>query len=242
MVAVAKRIQPYYQTLTVRVGNSIGYRGRSPVNTKRKAKTDVTSYTVAQLFVAYLDRIAKTFRKRFVDALAHQSENMIDITDITNELTLLRISAEDSVELLSLVTEVEEAAAAIDPKQQIQGLHSRINAGDILEKRLVTVANVARTAAQIRQAQQDIKDIGTLQEVFAEVAKAARESIYDDTQLKAFLLKLRNLKMPEDGTQGTTLTPDADVIAMDNATLGVPIPDPKDFAELNPDADDLQSS
>jgi hypothetical protein len=158
---------------------------------------------------------------------------MLDITDITNELTLLRVSAEDSVELLSLVTEVEEAAALLDPKQQIAGLHSRINAGDIMEKRLVTVTNVARTAAQIRQAQQDIKDIGTLQEVFAEVAKAARESIYDDTQLKAFLLKLRNLKMPEDGTQGTTLTPDADVIAMDNATLGIPIANPEEFANVN---------
>lgn len=173
----------------------------------------------------YLNRITGETRKRLSMAIDAVKNGEIDPSDITNELHLARMTAEDAAELYSLVSEVEAAASAVDPKQTEKGLQTRLYAGDILEKKVKGVAQLAEQHARIKQVKQDIKDISSLQELFKKVGEIAVRTIPDKGILKAFLVELREMTV-DDGTQGTTITPDRDVLEMDEATLGVQITNP----------------
>jgi hypothetical protein len=197
------------------------YRRTGKLPTTQLDNTGQIKYFERELLVMYLNRIHSATRKRLQMAIEAAQNGEIDVSDITNEVNLARLTAEDAAELYSLVEEMETAAAKLqqgtpeEMKQAEKGLQAKIYVGDILTKKLREVAGLAEQHARIRQIKQDIKDISTLQELFKKVGEIAVRTIPDKGILKAFLVELRAMSI-DDGTQGTTLRADDDVREMDN--------------------------
>lgn len=197
-----------------------------------------------ELLVMYLNRIHSATRKRLQSAIDAAQSGEIDISDITNEVNLARLTAEDAAELYSMIEEMEATAMRLKAEQaerlvandpaladsvaieqfqhEQKSLNARLYAGDLMTKKLREVAGLAEQHARIRQIKQDIKDISTLQELFKKVGEIAVKTIPDKGILKAFLIELRAMSV-DDGTQGTTLRADDDVKEMDSTVPREPV-------------------
>lgn len=141
------------------------------------------------------------------------SETSLDNLDLNEELALIRVAAGDAVAEYAKVVELSESKSD-DPK--ITEL--KMLTGQMMISRLQDVAKMATEAGNT--ADLKIKLQGAFSQVMTSVitsiAHAAWEVFGDDSRVKDFEELIRTkLEARGTGVEGTEITPDRDVIEMD---------------------------
>lgn len=125
------------------------------------------------------------------------------------ELALMRSLAGEAIGLFSAASELPEA----NPKR-----HELIlNAGMVMQTALEQVRVMAKTAADINALSKDKFSVHALHDVKMQLLRIVDVAFGHDTEgLKTFAdLVETQLRLPKVGVEGTTITPDSDVMQMD---------------------------
>ena len=156
----------------------------------------------------YSKFLTRTLSDAVEEALAVSPKEQLQLFE---ELALIRDYAGQGVQLYS---QAREAAAAHPDNAKLQDLV--VAAGGLMLDQLRSVINTCESAARIDAAAKDKVSVHTMHFFVDQIVRIAFESFGDDERAHEFERQIRtNIKLPSAGNEGTSLTPDMDVIAMD---------------------------
>ena len=151
------------------------------------------------------------------------AEDPSEQLNLVEEIALIREVAGQAVALYSAARELVDNATPADRARKQEML---MNAGEIMKMQISEVVKTCESAAKISAMARDKISIHQLQYFVSQITRCAFEAFKDDPRAHDFndkLLSLVKIPMPligsdgSDGTQGTTLTPDADAREMDSS-------------------------
>lgn len=151
----------------------------------------------------YRTRVTKTVQELLDEHLSQPAHEQVQLLE---ELALSREAAGEAVAMYCIVKELPPG-----PKRD----EMMIAAVELMKGQLDYVKSMALAANSILNAGKAL-GINDLSCVRDQMVRAAFETFGDDPRVKDFERILREVKVPlADGAQGTTLTPDQDVMDMD---------------------------
>lgn len=168
--------------------------------------------------------MTRFYYKTFKPTLAKRVEELLseslplDQLKIDEELALIRVTAQDAVELYSNVSE-----------QKPNDVEARLSAGIVMSTAMQNVIKAVDTASKIEEVKQKVAGafVNSMSAVCTAVMRAAWDAFGDDYRMKIFEDKLKeHLVIREvpgaEGLDGTTLMPYDDALAMDASVPAVP--------------------
>jgi hypothetical protein len=161
---------------------------------------------VERLPMAY----SKTLSKALIAACDRHRDTGLDLTE---ELILTRAAADEAVQMFDAVLLGCEAGI-VPPEKQTD---VKLSAAAVMKSALVDVAAMAQRAASVAESKANMLSGLALSNVLAEVIEATHAEFGDDQpdRVKALADRIKKIKMPTDKVEGTMITPDVDVTAMD---------------------------
>ena len=162
----------------------------------------------------YSKHLGKTLAAAIAEQEACGPDEQLQLYE---ELQLMRDVAGQAVQMYSVA---REAIAQCDPSdtKKFNALQVvAINAGTLMQEQLARVVSIVETAARMRALAKDNYSPQQLHFVVNQLVRITAE-VFDNDVDKARLLDdaiKKHLKLPSLGTDGTNLTPDMDVQAMD---------------------------
>jgi hypothetical protein len=122
------------------------------------------------------------------------------------ELALVREAANNHVKIYSLAVETGKQEAIMA-------------AGELMAISMQRVAEICRIAAATHNEQKDKFSVHDLNYIIEQIIRISFDCFKDDPRVNKFALMIReNLQLTKD--QGTSITPDQEVLEMDKLTLG----------------------
>lgn len=156
----------------------------------------------------YSKKLGPTLAKALEEAVSQPNGEMLRVYE---ELALVRLSSQESVRLFSAVYELPDD----HPKKS----ESLLMTGSLMRESLQEVIKVAQTAASIESQQNDRVSIQHLAAVVEQIVRLAYEAFGEDhldlVQNYESLIRGK-VRLPKPGSDGTTITPDQDVMEMDD--------------------------
>lgn len=170
---------------------------------------------IGGLPVFYSSRLKGTLKDAVQQALDRPVHEQLSVLE---ELALVRASAADVV---------EEYCSAVEANDQRRILQTGLLLRDTMQK----VANLAESATRIAMSGNDVS-VHTLHVIVNQIVRVAYEAFKDneDKAREFERLIFTQVKLPSlsGDVQGTSVTPDQDVAAMDAAVPYCPMPDQSD--------------
>lgn len=154
---------------------------------------------------------SKTLSKALSEAVERHRDTGLDLTE---ELTLTRVAAEDAVTFYDAACLSIEEGVLTGAQADL----ARQSAGTMMKMALSEVASMAHKAAAVAESRSNMLSGVALSNVLAQVIEAAHRVLGDEgaDKAKALAAEIRKIRAPNSAAIGTTLTPDADVLAMDD--------------------------
>lgn len=146
---------------------------------------------------------------------------------LNEELALMRVCAGDALSLYSAANELPE---------NVKNRNEMIaNAATIMQASLEQVVKTCEIAARIDAMAKDKFSVHTLQDVVSQLTKLVHDCFaHDEAALLLFDSRLNaELRLPKTTADGTLLTPDMDVMAMDSTIPREPESETQDEDELS---------
>ena len=184
---------------------------------RRAAEPDTDPPRCAQHLMGYESKglghvhrfYAKTFRPALRQAVAEMLDGvpLVDQLDGREELALLRHSASHAVGLYAAACEGES-------------LDAKVSAAAMMREQLESVLDAIKTVASVEDVKVKVTGVLAvhLQQFVGVIIDAASQVFQDDHRVAEFEEKIRELLSAKPaglGLEGTVLTPDQDVTAMD---------------------------
>lgn len=162
--------------------------------------TVVKLYRLPMFYSKVLGPTLKSYVEQCLDLEPHEQ------FDLVEEVMIMKGMMSQSIAMY-------EAACALPdgPKK----LAVVVMAGDSVKQGLKDVADMAHKAAQIRASMKDKVSVHNIQYVINQIIRIAHESMPEGAEAFESLVR-SHVKLPTAGVQGTTITPDQDVLDMDS--------------------------
>lgn len=161
----------------------------------------------------YLKQLRPTLAAKIEEVVSEMGS--LDNLDLTEELALMRVTAGDAVEEYAKVLELAPGDKATELK---------LLTGQMMSSKLREVADMAAKAGDMQELKTRLSGAfsGAMASVISAIAHAAWETWGDDYRVKEFEELIRT-KLAVKGieAEGTSLTPDRDVIMMDETVPAV---------------------
>lgn len=165
---------------------------------------------------AYGVRLSESLRKRLKSL---ESDTPVELLQLTEELKLAKATVHDVVEFYDVALLAGEMAT--EPKQQEEAMRARLAAGQLLRHVLAEVGSIAEQAGAAMMASKAFVGVQDVGMVVGQMVEIVRDELGDDDLERVARIadRLRDVRLPSTGPQGTDLTPDvvdADAVAMDS--------------------------
>jgi len=176
-------------------------------------------------FEQYKQRLAKVkasmpkfYGKYVTKTLAEMLDKCLEINpkdqlQLFEELALIRDVAGQSVALYSAAKQLADDNPLDSKKRDLL-----LQAGEVMKMQIAEVVKTCEAASRVANAAQDRVSIHQLHFFVDQVSRCAYESFGDDPRAELFRQKmLTQVRLPVDGSStGTHVTPDMDVMGMDD--------------------------
>lgn len=145
--------------------------------------------------------------EEFVSQCIEQPES--EQLQLFEELALMRSLAGEAIQLFSAASEL--------PENNSRRADLILNAGMVMQTALEQVRVMAKTASDINAAARDKFSVHALHDVKMQLLRIVDAAFgHDDEGLQTFARLVESqLRLPKVGVEGTTITPDSDVMQMD---------------------------
>ena len=177
-----------------------------------------------RLPMAYSKYLSESLADRLQDLVARPLREQINAVE---ELGLMEIAATDAVQLYNLVEQTTESELqkleTLDEGETKKNavvrdvLQQRMAAGMLMKDALQGVVDAREQVQRIANDKRTsiaVQDLALLVSQFVEIAY----EVFGENNIELvneYAARVRSVKLPRDGSEGTTLTPDMDVMAMD---------------------------
>ena len=174
--------------------------------------------------MAYSKYLSESLADRLQDLVARPLREQINAVE---ELGLMEIAATDAVQLYNLVEQTTESELqkleTLDEGEAKKNavvrdvLQQRMAAGMLMKDALQGVVDAREQVQRIANDKRTsiaVQDLALLVSQFVEIAY----EVFGENNIELvneYAARVRSVKLPRDGSEGTTLTPDMDVMAMD---------------------------
>lgn len=164
--------------------------------------------------VAYSKHLSQTLAAR-LEELADRSP--VELLDMTEELRLAKSTIADVTTLYDLSHLALETAETAEKKQV--ALNACIGAGSILRDTILSLGEVTAKAAGALAAQKAFVGVQDIPAIAGQMVNAVREELGDDDPALVMRIaeRLRTIRLPSSGPQGTEITPDMEAEQMDQS-------------------------
>lgn len=182
------------------------HHGGRRLNAPPVGKDDIAS-------TAYLLRFPAVYSKHLSDSLKSRLAELQgqDKYDLTPELDLARCTALDAAKLYDVVSTLSDDE---------DGLSKKIAVGQVLRDTMHEVADICGKAQNVAAGnKRGVIDVQALHLVVVQMITIAHDIFGDVVPpelIEEYGERIKQIKLPRDGTEGTELTPDTDVLAMDD--------------------------
>ena len=161
---------------------------------------------------AFLLRFPAVYSKHLSDSLKSRLAELEhqDKFDLTPELDLARCTALDAAKLYDVVSSMPDDE---------DGLSKKVAVGQVLRDTMQEVADICGKAQNVANGnKRGVVDVKSLNLIVVQMITIAHDVFGEDRLdlIEEFGRRIQTIKLPRDGTEGTELTPDADVLAMDD--------------------------
>lgn len=159
-----------------------------------------------------LKRYPAVYSKYLSDKLLSkmaEASGQKDALDLSEELKLVRVAALDAVQLYDVTQQL--------PSDDKSAQEMRLAAGLVMREALEAVGDMAKRAADIEKSRDDRVGVGQLHVIVAQIVDMAYEAFGDEhvALVRKFAEQIKTIRLPSDEVKGTMITPDQDVLAMD---------------------------
>ncbi len=172
-------------------------------------------YSLPAVYSKYLSEALSTR----IEELAQQS--LTAQQDLSEELALVRLTALDAAKLYDQARAIAEAVPDNKDAQEV-----KLAAGQQLRSVLAEVADMVQRIVTIQNAGRDKIGVQGVALLVAQVVQMAYDVFGEDNipLVQEFAERIRELRLPVDGSSGTNIRPDDDVIEMDTTIPKFPEP------------------
>lgn len=162
---------------------------------------------------AYSVHLSQTLTSRLAE-LAGKSP--IELIDLTEELKLAKSTVDDVASFYDVALLAQEQADT--PEKQLACLQASIAAGRMVRDVIAEVGDIAGKAAGAMAAAKAFVGVQDLPLLVGQIVEAVHDELGDDDPelVKRIAGRIRDIKLPSSGPHGTDITPDQDVLEMDD--------------------------
>lgn len=174
-----------------------------------------------RLPVTYSKYLSDSLKSRLIELAGDED----DPFDLTEDMRLAQSTAVDAAMLYDVTKAASEQLVlqATTPEQAIAAMRMTLEAGQVMRETLDEVGSIVERAQRVREKSREVVRVEDLGLVVNQLVLVAHE-VFGEERLdlvQQFAEAARRVRLPRDGTQGTNITPDRDVLAMDSTVPNI---------------------
>jgi hypothetical protein len=167
---------------------------------------------IPTLPVAYSKYLSESLNERLKSL---EQGTPVELLDMTEELKLAKTTIHDAAQFYDAALMAGDIA--VDDKAKLAALQASLAAGQLMRDVIAQVGDIAEQAATVMGQAKEFYSVQNIPLMISQIITAIRDEIGDDTPEKVMRIaeRIREIRMPSAGPQGTDITPDMDAQAMD---------------------------
>lgn len=176
--------------------------------------------------------LGKTLSEKLKELVEKPNHEQLDLRE---EIALAKISAADMVQLYDGVSVLLEQET--DDARRSQLAQAKITTGAQMRMVLGDVVDMCDKVTRVEAGMKDKVTIQNIVIIVNQITRIAYEVFGDNDMQKCFEFERRikeQVRLPSEGPEGTTITPDQDVLEMDDTVPAAPLLGAEDEDSLDP--------
>lgn len=173
---------------------------------KRKAES-IAQQSMTQMPSFFRNVLSKTLQEKLDECTDRPVHERLDFTE---HLGMMQVTALDAAKMYD--------AVCIAPLPEDKKLEIKLQAGAMLRQVLKEIIDVGEQMQRIEQSAKDKVSVQNIVLIVSQITRIAYRVMGDGAEAQEFERLVREeVRLPEEGKNGTFITPDRDVLDMDDS-------------------------